>query len=85
MTTTLSSKGQIVLPADARRRLGLKAGAKFACRVRDGEIVLTPTDLAARKPRLLTSKLTGLVYVKAEPGAPKVTSEQVRALLADFP
>lgn len=85
MTTTLSSKGQVVLPANARRRLGLKPGVKFECSVRDGEIVLTPTSSVPRKPRLLKSKLTGLVYAEAVPGAPKVTTAKVRALLADFP
>jgi len=86
VTTTLSSKGQIVLPANARRRLGLKAAAKFTCHVRDGEIVLTPAGATATaKPRLVKSKLTGLIYSQAAADAPKVTSEQIRALLADFP
>jgi AbrB family looped-hinge helix DNA binding protein len=85
MTTTLSSKGQVVLPSTTRRRLGLKPGDKFSCAVRGGEIVLTPTTVALRKPRLRKSKLTGLVYAEAVPGAPKVSSAQIRSLLADFP
>lgn len=85
MTTTLSSKGQVVLPAAARRRLGLKAGAKFACRVAGNQIVLTPADVKHGRSRFVKSKLTGLVVTQGPQGAPVVTSEQVRALLADFP
>jgi AbrB family looped-hinge helix DNA binding protein len=85
MTTTLSSKGQIVLPAAARRRLGLKAGTKFACRVQGSQIVLTPAEIKQARPRLVRSKLTGLIVTQGPKGAPVVTTEQVRAILADFP
>lgn len=85
MTTTLSSKGQVVLPAAARKRLGLKPGAKFACTVQSGQIVLTPTDVRPSPPRFIKDKLTGMTVVAASPGSPAVSSEQVRALLADFP
>ena len=85
MTTTLSSKGQVVLPAAARRRLGLKSGAKFACRVEGNRIVLTPAGVEHGRPSFVRSKLTGLVVTQGPQGAPVVTSEQVRALLADFP
>ena len=85
MTTTLSSKGQLVLPAAARRRLGLKSGARFACRVDGNQIVLTPAAVKQGRPRFVKSKRTGLVVTKGPQGAPVVTSEQVRALLADFP
>jgi AbrB family looped-hinge helix DNA binding protein len=37
---TLSSKGQITLPAAARRSLGLHEGDKVAIETRDGEIVV---------------------------------------------
>jgi AbrB family looped-hinge helix DNA binding protein len=37
MITTVTSKGQVTLPAEARRRLGIKAGAKL-------EIVVTDND-----------------------------------------
>jgi len=85
MTTMLSSKGQVVLPAAARRRLGLKAGTKFACRVEGNRIVLTPAAVPPGRSRFVKSKRTGLVVTEGAPGAPVVTSEQVRALLADFP
>jgi AbrB family looped-hinge helix DNA binding protein len=85
MTTTLSSKGQIVLPASARKRLGLKPGAKFACSVRGTQIVLTPTEEKRARSHFVKSKLTGMVVTQGPKGAPMVTSEQVRAILADFP
>lgn len=37
MTITVSSKGQVTLPADARRRLGLRAGTKLEVIVRDND------------------------------------------------
>jgi AbrB family looped-hinge helix DNA binding protein len=85
MTTTLSTKGQIVLPRAARERLGLTPGTEFDCRIEDEAIVLRPRRAASGAPRLARDKRTGLIVTKAPAGRPKVTSEQVRALLADFP
>jgi AbrB family looped-hinge helix DNA binding protein len=85
MTMTLSRNGQVVLPVAARRRLGLKSGARLSCRVRGQEMVLTPQTPKAARSRFVSSKLTGLVVTKGAKGAPEVTSEQIRALLADFP
>ena len=43
MKTTLTSKGQITLPAEIRRRLRLKQGSKIDVVVNDaGQIVMTP-------------------------------------------
>lgn len=85
MTTTLSSKGQVVLPKDARRRLGLLPGTKFACRVRDGEIVLVPETQPAPKVKVTRNALTGLPVLSPPKGTPPLTSERVGELLADFP
>lgn len=41
-TTKLSSKGQVVIPAEVREELGLEKGAEFRVELRDGEIVLVP-------------------------------------------
>ena len=38
-TTTLSSKGQVVIPEEIRARLGLKAGARFVV-VGDRDVVV---------------------------------------------
>jgi antitoxin PrlF len=37
MTVTVSSKGQVTLPAEARRRLGIKAGTRL-------EVIVTADD-----------------------------------------
>jgi AbrB family looped-hinge helix DNA binding protein len=42
MQLTLSSKGQIVLPAPMRRRLGLKARSKLEIEEREGGLFLRP-------------------------------------------
>ena len=44
MQLTLSSKGQIVLPAPMRRRLRLKARSKLEIEERDGGLFLRPSD-----------------------------------------
>lgn len=85
MTTTLSSKGQIVLPVSARRRLGLLPGASFRCSVEGGRIILSPEASPVAKPRLVRSKHTGLVYAEQAKGSPQVTRAQIAAILADFP
>lgn len=85
MTTTLSSKGQIVLPKAARRRLGLQPGTKFACRVRDGEIVLVPEVRPAPKAKLARNAVSGLPTLTPPKGTAPLTSARVRELLTDFP
>jgi AbrB family looped-hinge helix DNA binding protein len=44
MQLTLSSKGQIVLPAPMRRRLGLKARSKLEIEEREGGLFLRPAN-----------------------------------------
>jgi AbrB family looped-hinge helix DNA binding protein len=39
---TMSSKGQLVIPAELRKKYRLKGGTKIAVSERDGKIVLTP-------------------------------------------
>lgn len=85
MTTTLSSKGQIVLPSVARKRMGLTPGVRFTCQVKNGTLILTPVGREKARSRLTKDKSTGLVVTQGPAGAPLVTNEQVRALLADFP
>lgn len=50
---TVSSKGQITLPAEARRAVGVRAGDRVLVRVRDGAIVIEPVgDFLALKGTL---------------------------------
>jgi AbrB family looped-hinge helix DNA binding protein len=85
MTTTLSSRGQVVLPQAARRKLGLHPGAQFTCAVRDGGIFLKPEPPKTAKVRIGKSKLSGRPALIAPAGTPRLTSAVVRAMLADFP
>ncbi|HHX10633.1 MAG TPA: AbrB/MazE/SpoVT family DNA-binding domain-containing protein [Firmicutes bacterium] len=40
--TSLSTRGQIVIPAQIRNKLGLKPGTRFAVYDLDGKVVLVP-------------------------------------------
>jgi AbrB family looped-hinge helix DNA binding protein len=42
MYATLTSKGQITLPVDARRKLGLQPGQKLSIRVDGDHLVIDP-------------------------------------------
>ncbi|NLA59609.1 MAG: AbrB/MazE/SpoVT family DNA-binding domain-containing protein [Firmicutes bacterium] len=42
LKVTMSAKGQIVIPAEVRRRLSLKAGTHLRVYEGDGKIVLVP-------------------------------------------
>ena len=44
METTMTIKGQVVIPAKIRQRLGLKKGTKIFVEERHGEIVLRPIN-----------------------------------------
>lgn len=45
-TTTLTTKGQIVIPADVRRHLDLKEGMRLCVLEEGGRIVLQPLNAA---------------------------------------
>jgi len=42
METSATVKGQVVIPAKIRHRLGIKKGSKFHVEERNGEIILRP-------------------------------------------
>ena len=44
METSMTIKGQVVIPAKIRQRLGLKKGTKIFVEERNGEIVLRPLN-----------------------------------------
>ena len=44
METSMTIKGQVVIPAKIRQRLGLKKGTKIYVEERNGEIVLRPMN-----------------------------------------
>jgi len=81
---TLSSKGQVVLPKQARTRLQLRPGTRFVCKIDGDSIILTLETRSRERPKLILDPATGLQVTKSPPNV-KVTSEDVRAALADFP
>jgi AbrB family looped-hinge helix DNA binding protein len=44
---TVSSKGQLVIPAEIRKKLRIKGGTRVAVDERDGQITLTPNPFDA--------------------------------------
>lgn len=42
METSITIKGQVVIPSKIRHRLGIKKGSKFHVEERNGEIILRP-------------------------------------------
>ena len=84
MTTTLSSKGQIVLNASLRRVLGLTPGMKFEVRGERDRIILEPIRLSRPEARNIKENSTGCSVLDVE-DAPTLTSDRVAAALADFP
>lgn len=85
MTTTLSSKGQIVLNAALRRSLGLSAGTVFTVRSEDRVIVLEPITPARSMGRIVKDTKSGFSVLEVNKDTPKLTSQRVKEMLVDFP
>jgi AbrB family looped-hinge helix DNA binding protein len=83
--TTLSSRGQVVLPRLVRSRLHLAPGTRLVCEVQGDSVVLTPEHPIRREREYVTDPATGLRVTKAAGDAELVTSEMVKALLEDYP
>ena len=71
-TITVSSKGQVVLPADIRRRLGLMAGSQM-------EIIEEPDGV-----RLVVSRPVKVTSIAACAGMVTAPSKGKARKLADF-
>jgi len=84
-TTTLSSKGQVVLPRLVRSKLRLVPGTRFVCEVKGESVVLTPESSSRIAKVYVTDAMTGLRVTKRQAGVEPVSSEMVKALLEDFP
>jgi AbrB family looped-hinge helix DNA binding protein len=85
METKLSTKGQVVLPVQIRRKLGLHPGDPLDTQVEGGRIVLTPRKSRSRSVRIVVDTVTGLPVLSAGSEAPPLTSKQVREILSEFP
>lgn len=85
MRTKVSTKGQVVLPSPIRLRLGLQPGDSLDAQLEGERIVLTPRRARRGRARIVKDPVTGLPVLTAGADAAKLTSEQVREILADFP
>jgi len=50
--TTVSTKGQLVIPAAIREQLGILPGTRVAVRVEGTQVILEPDTLAAKLRRI---------------------------------
>ena len=85
MQTRVSTKGQVVVPSKIRRKLGLQPGDPLEARIEGQAIVLTPQKAHSRKARVVQDPVTGLPVLSAGTKATKLTSAEVREILAEFP
>ena len=83
--TTLSSKGQVVLPRLVRNRLHLAPGTRFVCEVQGDSVVLTPEHPVRHEREYVIDPATGLRVTKARPDVELITSDTIKALLEDYP
>jgi len=67
MTTRVTSKGQLVIPAPLRRKLGIRKGTPMVVTERDGGLFLEPQN------REYFDKLAGIL-----PREPSLAQELVR-------
>jgi AbrB family looped-hinge helix DNA binding protein len=85
----ISTRGRVVLPQAIRKRMNLRAGDNLETRIEGERIVLIPKKVPkkkrSRKGRIIKDPLTGLPVLTAGKNAPRLTSEQVAEMLADFP
>ncbi len=67
METTVTVKGQIVIPAPLRRKYGIKKGTRISIHEHDGQIVLEPINLQSlRRLRGLLNGTHALEELMAE-------------------
>ena len=84
METTLSSKGQIVLPAAARRRLHLARGERLAVEFREGGVLLRPMNVP-RAYKMVNHPVSGLpAMVPVGPRGRQVTAAEIAKLNAEL-
>ena len=84
-TTTLSSKGQVVLPRLIRSQLHLTPGTKLRCVVQGDSILLTPEHPKQLVREHVIDSKTGLRVAKARQDAEPVSTDIIKALLEDYP
>jgi AbrB family looped-hinge helix DNA binding protein len=76
ITTTVSSKGQMVIPSAIRQSLGITAGTRIEVHQEGSEVILRPLTQAAT--RRLIEELRGLTA-----GGPSMADELIADRLAE--
>jgi len=85
METTMSTRGQVVLPQAIRKKLNLQPGDRLAANVEGERIVLVPKRRRARKARIIKDPLTGYPVLTAGKNTPTLTQKEVERILPEFP
>ena len=80
--STLSTKGQLVIPTQYRRALNLRPGDKVEVTLEGQRLILERRSPRAAK---LTRGRFGRPVLVSAPNAPAVTTESVNALLDELP
>jgi AbrB family looped-hinge helix DNA binding protein len=84
MQTTLSSKGQVLLPTAARRRLRQNCGDRLSVEFREGGVLLRPVS-RSRRYKPATHPLSGLPMMQAqEQPVRKVSAAEIARLNAEL-
>ena len=78
METAITVKGQVVIPAKIRRRLGITKGTKFYVEDREGEIILRPLNKEYFQKMSGILKGGGLVKALEETRAEDLKREEER-------
>ena len=81
-SSTLSTKGQLVIPTNLRKALNLRPGDKVEVTLEGRRLILERRSPRAAK--LMRGRFGRPVLVSV-PGAPEMTTETVNALLDDLP
>jgi AbrB family looped-hinge helix DNA binding protein len=81
-SSTLSTKGQLVIPTRLRRALNLRPGDKVEVTLDGRRLILERR--APRGAKLMRGRFGRPVLVAA-PGAPAMTTQSVNALLDELP
>ena len=79
--TTVSSKGQIVIPKRMREKSGFLPGDRLAIEWDEGKLILTKVNTYNEKPSpSLVRELLGKYSTEAPEGSDRSASESVRSL-----
>ena len=80
-TATISTKGQLVIPNRIRKALHLQPGDKVSLSLEGEKLILQRYEPGCAK----LVERNGRRVLVAAPEAPPMTTEAVKAFLADFP